>query len=1711
MPPPGHAALWSAGKDETVEVNQRALIDKILARYSGEHTIFRELLQNADDAGAQSVQVKFYTQAGVNAAERGEAGPLPDAEKDAIVRYVVCNDGIPFRPEDWHRLKKIAEGNPDEDRIGAFGVGFYSLWSVCEEPFVESGSKWMGFYWKDGKDQLVARSGDFPPEYKPSVSEPSHSGHPWTTFTMNLREPMPLEGPLEFARFLVTSLTFMRTIRHVQMVVDGIKVLEVRKDVKGQSVAPHLNLNTRSPSGMFNLYKVDATSMVITARVMKWLSATGTKPLPIPAPLARPAKAVGGFLTSFFGRSAVTAPSPEPPSSPMPAVVPTEVDVLAREIQTFQADVKVSVGAAFGRELERATKKSPPQRMPASLVFSREDETAKTADGSEASNKKAAVVFAGLCPPLDGEHSAKVFIGQPTGQTTGIGGHLAARFIPTVERESIDLVDRHVSQWNKELLWVGGYLSRLIYELEMVDLAKKWAATARTDTATRDKILARGQHALRFFSFRPTTPSALVGSEMESAFFSCAREPSSMPIISTGGILRVDKVRVPNATLLEFIPEMPVVTPAVMETASRMVNRLRERNLLQDIVFEDVVQQLNVRPLTEKEMMAALNWWQDIANTEVYKSNVNIRNRLLQAAILTTDQNKVISLGDVKTYVNPQSSSIPTDMPLPPDTIPFSVTKHLKMSTITQAFGWAELTVPLYVAYLTRPPLTGVKGTDPDTDMCVSPMFSERVLTMLGRAWQNMSAQRQAEVAALLKEVSCIPTRAGFKKPRESYFHANLLFDDLPTLAFPKTTNVRGGLEMMLLAIGVRKTVDLQLIFSRLVAGGGWSCIDLMKYLVSVKDTLSNEEWARLRQTAAFPLEQPRLKDGSKAVLVRRKPHELYEPTDAMRELGLPVLEWDEHKWKPGSEEARLLYHIGMKRFPPVDVLLGLAAGTPPMNEKAFAYLLNHINDHYAGFEPRQFSNVSFIPGTTATGNSILAKPGEVFTNPACKTLGFPVVRGIASLPENVAKLKIETDPPMNRLVLAFLAVPETDIARARSVFEYLASRMGTATLSALTPLAARAFIPVQEQKTEKGPGVVRLARPDEVFLSSVHTDSLYAWAFTFVDFGSSANMFLRNCGVKSEPSTKDIARLLLRSPERMLEQAGRERYLEQLRILATNINNFDSTILKAMRETPFLLASQLVLKEKHGKDSQDDFRRDWVLTSAGDTIIADSATLHTFFGEFVLTAPEEAVLESFYRALGAKALSACVSTEYVPNGIRPGTSSEVAASRAFILERLTIFLGSRRITDYSADWLAKGDNFTVSEANGILARYTYRDGRNVHQHVEKLYAMATRPLGGKAIALTVSVAMEPDFYDVANALCTVLLKQPKIDDVLMLESIMRTSLQSLKKRGFNVDRILNAHREEGLRKQAEAVKEREAREASKTAALAAAPLTPVEAARRLSIKGAGAPIPTAPEQAVTQPTHPAGGGLINALRRFRDGSVTPNSPSPAPAAASGPVTTGSPPSHGGGAGHRPRGGLQGSSTKRPSGMEQIRETARKAVAASKPGTGAMEIRSTRQNIVSPPESQQDYCDPSAEANIHMAYNPGPQSCQIWLPLDQKEFEGAQMATSQRFILNVLLPLAKVFELQPAVINVFWDREGPLIAFNRNGTIFCNGRYYEAWNDASSQRGQNRDALISWYFTLAHELAHNLESGHNASHEFYFSSIAEEYLIALGQLLSDAK
>ncbi len=57
------------------------------------------MIQNANDASAKEVEICFTQR------------------KGKIESIQVRNNGRPFNEEDWRRLKSIAEGNPDEQKV----------------------------------------------------------------------------------------------------------------------------------------------------------------------------------------------------------------------------------------------------------------------------------------------------------------------------------------------------------------------------------------------------------------------------------------------------------------------------------------------------------------------------------------------------------------------------------------------------------------------------------------------------------------------------------------------------------------------------------------------------------------------------------------------------------------------------------------------------------------------------------------------------------------------------------------------------------------------------------------------------------------------------------------------------------------------------------------------------------------------------------------------------------------------------------------------------------------------------------------------------------------------------------------------------------------------------------------------------------------------------------------------------------------------------------------------------------------------------------------------------------------------------------------------------------------------------------------------------------------------------------------------------------
>jgi hypothetical protein len=75
--------------------------------------------------------------------------------------------------------------------------------------------------------------------------------------------------------------------------------------------------------------------------------------------------------------------------------------------------------------------------------------------------------------------------------------------------------------------------------------------------------------------------------------------------------------------------------------------------------------------------------------------------------------------------------------------------------------------------------------------------------------------------------------------------------------------------------------------------------------------------------------------------------------------------------------------------------------------------------------------------------------------------------------------------------------------------------------------------------------------------------------------------------------------------------------------------------------------------------------------------------------------------------------------------------------------------------------------------------------------------------------------------------------------------------------------------------------------------------------------------------------------------------------------------------------------------------------------------------------------------------------NPALNSLTVGLP-ERESLIQRKHDVLARF-LHVLNPLVSIYKIPQSSLHIFADKEGQLVAFNRNGSLFMNLRYYEAW------------------------------------------------------------
>jgi Protein of unknown function (DUF3684) len=370
--------------------------------------------------------------------------------------------------------------------------------------------------------------------------------------------------------------------------------------------------------------------------------------------------------------------------------------------------------------------------------------------------------------------------------------------------------------WNKELLYVGGFLARVVYELELANIRSLCDCAATDFSVWEDypRSVRQALHAMKFFNFHASTPSPFVSSLLEAAFF--ASGPSSFPVISTRGVRSITDVRVPNACFKEFLKALPVLPDTIMEGAGPMVSALRKRGILRNITLEDVLLELSLRPLDESEMIVCLTWW-------VGRNNNLIQNQttLLEVAKLTLKNRDgsnvvILPLSGVQKFVNIKAVDLPIGSPLPAHVLPLNVSKAFTADTLSGAFPWTEMSIIDWLCYISDP---GIGDIDKAHDMTRSPLWAESVLNVLADAWPKISDTEKCRAMELLRPKNCVPTSHGMIMPDQSYLadHSLEIFPDLPIVSLSASGTSAGTLDEVLLRLGVRDHAPMPVILKRSV------------------------------------------------------------------------------------------------------------------------------------------------------------------------------------------------------------------------------------------------------------------------------------------------------------------------------------------------------------------------------------------------------------------------------------------------------------------------------------------------------------------------------------------------------------------------------------------------------------------------------------------------------------------------------------------------------------------------------------------------------------------------------------------------------------------------------------------------------------------------------------------------------------------------------
>ncbi|CAF1287197.1 unnamed protein product [Adineta steineri] len=935
-PPPSADALRNAvrngGKKEIVRTHMRNLIDKMLARYSSEFVVCRELIQNADDVGATWFHFEITCRTCNDFRRQSSDTSEIDFHNSCITEICATNNGREFTETDWKRVTAIAEGNTDVDSVGQFGVGFFSVFSLCEEPIIISGKKFMEFTWQDNR---ILKT------YLRELSTKKQSQSTSICLTLN-KKYILLNHP---------------TTEHVEILTGNHRL--PNEETTNETF---LTLNLSDLKSYFT--KVLSFTKYINEFVIK-INDT----IVFEIQKTKICKTMPMSIVNFDVKKSMNNM--------------LRFESLSQNEQTFaitngpcitlnHISVKASVvvNTEFQQKIRQILKKNLPSTIHIELLYAPNSIIKQQQQIQLArNNDNNARIFNSIIPLKFHEEKTTpagyIFIGLGTQQSTGIGMHVFSHFIPTIERENLDFQDPYILQWNRELLLSAGQIARYVYDQFMIN---------NTSIITKQEALL----SISSFQFQPSVPNNKIGNTIQSGFFDDTKlfvrvlkstdNPGLHIFLSKNSYLS-------SSEHMDSFLRVPLIPFELSQT--HFFTILRERGLINNADYQFIEQKLS-----ESSSILILNEFIQLVH---YLSTSKITNEWSQRILSVvrfreTIRSDIIIMKNFKFY---DPFNVPSVLKLPQSILPASIAIH---------FSGEELQSRLYLTPWSLTELTDYYLHADQRYIFLLPKANVQLLSLFSKQLYQFQESEWNKILLTLSGIKCIQTTRGMKIPSESYIPSKTLSSyDIPIIKFNTTEEDINDSENnysshnsldafisieFLKRLGCR-TFHLGSFVESQSLSSNETIEILIQKLMQERKNMTDADFSALKQKRWL---QGTAHDSTGKINRQCVPQELYFPSVAI-ELNWPtllVIDWPDIK--STSQQYLFLKQLGVREVPDLSLLIDRISqehNAKSSNEKknqhkyqlpkALSYFIKYFQQHYSSLWTTAHINQLFLPSRSPT------------------------------------------------------------------------------------------------------------------------------------------------------------------------------------------------------------------------------------------------------------------------------------------------------------------------------------------------------------------------------------------------------------------------------------------------------------------------------------------------------------------------------------------------------------------------------------------------------------------------------------------------------------------------------------------------------------------------------------------------------------------------